>query len=577
MTDSWTDRVLRKNANEFLRRQRELIDLQIKRANKEERSAKRVAARNGYLYWIRAVSASCVAAFLLGLSLLVAATACSASRDHSPVLDVLSVTTEQTVHGLTGEVAAKRLLDRISKMQPWTGRPADTYANNWGEDLKVEIPSASVSLVELKRFLRELFVHPIHISGDITSSARGLTFAVRVGDKPGASFSGKNEELDGLFQQAAEFVLRETQPYRYARYLIENNRHDEGVDLLKELEWSDVPVERAWAHVSIGMEAASVGDLITDEEEQRAALKELPTLVQAVNNLIRVEVTLSHDASVLALADSCLSNESKMRKSVAPDWQESAIANCRVYRNEILGDYAEAIRDGSKAPLDRVYGPLSVAWLIEGQMFSHDLDGAVQTSLAKAPPDVQKMVRAYVELERGGPNAVKLWDDLYNEDKKGQLPQVRDVILRFSGSYLALARAESGDLSGAQQLIGSTPLDCYRCARFRGKIAQLADERDLAEKWFADAIGQAPLLPQAYIDRGQARLSSGDKDGALQDANRAVELGPHNADAWKLLGDILVKESRFQEALQKYDAAKKYSPHWNELNAARELATASTR
>jgi tetratricopeptide (TPR) repeat protein len=83
-------------------------------------------------------------------------------------------------------------------------------------------------------------------------------------------------------------------------------------------------------------------------------------------------------------------------------------------------------------------------------------------------------------------------------------------------------------------------------------------------------------LPQAYIDRGQAHLNWGDIDGALSDAVRAATVGPRDADAFKLWGDVLVKKGKPKDALGKFNEALMYSPHWKELRVARDSAARKT-
>ena len=58
----------------------------------------------------------------------------------------------------------------------------------------------------------------------------------------------------------------------------------------------------------------------------------------------------------------------------------------------------------------------------------------------------------------------------------------------------------------------------------------------------------------------------------MTDATRAATLSPHDGDAWKLWGDVLVKQGHAKEALAKYDEALKYAPNWKQLNEAREAA-----
>jgi Flp pilus assembly protein TadD len=148
-------------------------------------------------------------------------------------------------------------------------------------------------------------------------------------------------------------------------------------------------------------------------------------------------------------------------------------------------------------------------------------------------------------------------------------PASHDFMLRLHGLWLALAKAQFGDLRGGQALIAETPMDCRMCVDFRGRIAAMAGNTAEAEKWFARAIELAPKLPQVYIDRGHARLDRGDLAGALADASQSATLSPHDGDAWKLWGDVLAKQGHAKEALAKYDEALKFAPKWKQLREAR--------
>jgi hypothetical protein len=50
----------------------------------------------------------------------------------------------------------------------------------------------------------------------------------------------------------------------------------------------------------------------------------------------------------------------------------------------------------------------------------------------------------------------------------------------------------------------------------------------------------------------------------------ANERGPNWADPLKAWGDVLARESRTQQALEKYDQALKLAPNWTQLKDARE-------
>lgn len=72
------------------------------------------------------------------------------------------------------------------------------------------------------------------------------------------------------------------------------------------------------------------------------------------------------------------------------------------------------------------------------------------------------------------------------------------------------ALAKTGDLSGAETLINTTPLDCCRCVRIRGRIASLRQDWPAMDRWLGDAMQQAPSLPFAETEWGEALLAKGD-------------------------------------------------------------------
>jgi hypothetical protein len=78
----------------------------------------------------------------------------NAMEAHGVVIDVFQVPPDLAQRGLTGEVIAKQVLDRLTEMAAATSansaRPANSYSSDWGRDLKVEIPETGVSFGELE-------------------------------------------------------------------------------------------------------------------------------------------------------------------------------------------------------------------------------------------------------------------------------------------------------------------------------------------------------------------------------------------------------------------------------------------
>jgi len=83
--------------------------------------------------------------------------------------------------GMTGQVVASELLDGLASLQrkTVTARPASTYANDWGGDIKVEIPETGISIGELNRYLRQWLGSETRISGEVVRTPTGVAVTAR--------------------------------------------------------------------------------------------------------------------------------------------------------------------------------------------------------------------------------------------------------------------------------------------------------------------------------------------------------------------------------------------------------------
>ena len=131
---------------------------------------------------------------------------------------------------------------------------------------------------------------------------------------------------------------------------------------------------------------------------------------------------------------------------------------------------------------------------------------------------------------------------------------------------LAIALAEGGDFAGAEAAIGPTPGDCYDCVRVRGLVAAADKQWGRAEYWFARAVQQAPSIPFAYTDWGQALLKRDQPDAAIEKFKLANQKGPHFADPLEGWGEALMAKNQSHLALAKFKEAEKYAPNWGRLH-----------
>ncbi|HEY5071654.1 MAG TPA: hypothetical protein VII63_06445 [Caulobacteraceae bacterium] len=524
-------------------RQQRLVDLQLEHFHEERSLSSQAARRKRFSDRLRNALQAFVAVIASVGALGVVGMVWAAAHDHGLVVEAFSVPPDLAQRGLTGQVVAKQVLDRLSDMQGQTesARAASSYGNNWGDDLKVEIPQTGVSLGELGRYLRGWLGHETRISGEVWRTPAGLTITARVGDGAAKSFSGADVDFERLVRQAAEAVYARTQPYRYSQYLVASGRISEAPAVLSTLARDPDRLERAWAHYGLGtLDLELRGDAAADAREQRAALSELPAFPLRRRSDPRGIHPRARSGGVGA-ANRFLAASRSRSLDIAPERMDTSEAVVRLDRALIEGDAAEAIRQtphflrAYRSSFLKFQMKFPLSDVAYASALGHDVSSLHRAAgmLGRQNPYVQ-LADALVALDAGDASSVVLLGQLADSLPGMRLDYPDPFLPRTVACWLAIAKSRFGDPMGARALIETTPTDCCLCVRARGILAAAAGERREAERWFAEAIRQAPKLPQAYVDRGSARLAWGDAQGALTDSRTASRLSPHYADAPKL-------------------------------------------
>ena len=573
--EAGADPAMKGDASAFLRAQQQLVDLQVRHFEEERRLAIAAAKRKRLSDRLRNGLQLFLALVLTGTVVGLGTMIWDAAHDEGLVVEAFEVPENLAQRGLTGKVIARQVLDRLSAMQEQTlsMRAPSSYQNNWGDDFKVAIPETGVSIGELRRYLAVWLGHQTRITGEIFRNAGGLSVTARVGESPGVVISGAEEELGRLVQKVSEVIYAHTQPYRYAVYIDRNGPTPEGNATVARILESADPVERAWAHVHVGVQALAKGDYVTSAARLRDALAEEQDFVPALWNLEYVEGSLGHYQEAWRLTGVCLAAQRSLKRDIAREQRKSLMATVSWLRHHLVADYQEAVLQARQL----AHGPSSEYWddgnrdLAQSLILNHDLAAARHAASRLAADDpVRLQIPGLAALESGDRAALDLLAQAVKLADAYVWDMSHDYLREPPALSLAIAKARFGDATGAQALLAPMPSDCYPCARARGVVAAIVGDRTAAEQWFAVAIKQGPSLPQAFVERGSANLAWGNVTGAVTDAEHAVQLSPHYTEAWKLWGDALVRQAHFKLALAKYDDALKYAPDWASLKDARD-------
>jgi len=490
----------------------------------------------------------------LAIAAFLSAMAWNAHEDHGVSIEAFSVPPDLAQRGLTGQVVASQILDRLATLQAATvtARPASTYANDWGGDIKVEIPETGVSIGELNRYLRQWLGGETRISGELVRTPAGLAVTARADASPGRRFQGAEADIDKLVDQAAEAVYADTQPYRYAVYLASIGHKEQALAAFARLATSGRPVERAWAYTGWASllwkdykfrQAAAVARkaLAIDPHLQSAEV----FLTSSVYQLGRLEEAVEGSRRIVASLKGPSFNPSGAQDRV---WD---LVTAEGELAELRADYPTAVRLLTREQL-----------AMEG--FAYDIRQDAGLALI-ASHDVTAGARLMVGL-------IPVPDDrIALEDWKSVTASL-DALLRAPNSapisaprFIAMTAtvyAHAGRLAEARALLSDTAMDCAWCLMARGLLA--AQQRDWAavDRWYGEAARQTPSVPLAYTDWGKALLEKGDLDGAIDKLSRAHRITPAFADPLELWGEALMRKGDLAGAIAKFQAADKSAPRW---------------
>lgn len=520
-----------------------------------------------------------IAGFLGVFALIVGAAVWNAASDESLVIDAFTAPPDLQAQGYSGEVVAAMLLDELSAMdaQTETLRARETLKNDWSGDLKVEVPQTGVSLGELDRGLRRWLGHQTHVEGNLAHRGEHLALTVRSSAGSAQTFEGGAGDIEALVRKAAEATFAATQPYLFSKYLEQHERIPEALDVARRVAVSSAPAaERAWAYGQVS-NLLFYSDLPAAATAARRGIALEAGNGLAYVNLAGASQMLGHDE------DEWLNERICLPLMHANNAGFSATANAIAYANDglladLVGDFASAARiyaDPHVAESDYESSTALLPAVIAYELArAHDVNGS--RAVPDALPDAQMIPHFHwtgdaivAEYERAAAlddwaaAAASLEPTLAAAARFGYLGTI--ATQRFLLPRRALALAHMGRIVEAVAVLADTPLDCIRCLRARGVVAALAGDAAQSDRWFTQAVHDAPSLPFAYAEWGEAKLARGDAEGAVALFRQAYEKSSRWADPYKLEGDALVKQNQPGAALDRYADAAERAPHWGGL------------
>ncbi len=527
-----------------------------------------------------------LALIFLIVAAVVVGTIWSAHEASGLVIEAFQVPPDLAGRGLSGQVVASRLLDKVSHLQDATDslRAPSSYADNWGDDIKVQIPDTGVSIGEAVRYLKQALGRETHITGAIWRQGDGVAVVARAGADEGTVFTGKDSELDALLQKAAEAVFERTQPYRAAVYYAQRNQQPQADAILHGLLVTAPPHEKAWVIALLSNDDYQHADFRAAIAKSSQAVAFDPDNALAPENRAEGERELGWDEAALADFRRTFALMTGDRSDLNPAKLDVAVRFAQAQILMRLGDFTTAERLTAEVETMPNYSGSAAnsyffdMWL-KGAL--HDRSGVARMAAAPLPGNnVDRHFRLYFQTQAqvlsGDPRAgIATYRALLVSPAGPNLKRFMDVTdATMPRAFHALALAETGDFAGADAAVAGTPTDCDSCMVVRGEIATREKQWDRAALWLAAAEKHAPSLPFADEAWGRMLLARGDAAGAIAKFERAHGKGARYADALEGLGEALMAANRSDLALAKFAEADTLAPHWSRLHWQWSLALA---
>jgi tetratricopeptide (TPR) repeat protein len=502
-----------------------------------------------------------------------------AYRSRGLIISAFSVPQSLADRGLTGELIAGKLQDRLIRMDAETDslRASDTYRNAWSGNIQLQIPETGVSIGELQQVLRRLLGNQSQVTGSVYESGNGFRMTVRIEGRRGDTFEIPEAKLDAALEAAAKSIFLRTQPYLYATWLAKSRNTNGAFAVYDRLISTGPKSERAWGLLGRGtFTQIEKGDLAALQYRIDAA-KSAPDNGLALHNLSTSEWRLGKAEDAFQTRMDIVRRMDTVSRSVRKEAREEWKNRGRALLHLMKADYGSALSSLEKAQLpvgsvtsDKELRPVALVGLHQPRKAMQAL-GSGSSKLPNITHGVLNNESLLIEarlailIEQGSwKDAVKTAEDAKEMFRGWEAG--RDIQRRRLDPLAAYAQARAGNGRAAISLIRPAPVDCYQCSILRGRTAVELGDFASSDRWFARALAQGPSLAFAEYHWASARFKARDYAGAMRLATIAHRKAPDWADPLKLLGDILLAQGRIRAAESRYAAAARRASDWRSLH-----------
>ena len=496
-----------------------------------------------------------------------------ATQADGVIVEPFRISAPLVAEGVSGEVMASQVLDGLSSLRAETvetGRGRE-YENAWGQEISVAIPTTGINLGDLQTALRRWLGHETVISGEAFRLPSGdIALRARVRGGRVIRAQGPAGDLESVAGALARGIYAETQPVRFARWLVDHGDVPAGLALAQKTALSAKDRRaRAEAYAEWANATDRAGSSRDALALSRKARRLAPDWWLPAFQLSGHEFNLGHsEAALIYMRDAV---RLKARDPSLPK-DERGTSFYRMRAAAMVSDFVErepqllaAQEDPATiaeqgATLDRAVA----SGMANG---GHDILGA-RARLAR--PQFVRPWRGEIELVALSAARMSILEAAEDWEVLAKEPLSSSPTAQWGkgggNGLIGLAKVASGDVAGGMMILDAAPTDCDGCMLYRARALALTGANAEADRLAAAVEARTPSIPTASLVRGRIRLDAGNPAAALASLREAQKRQPNWADPYRYDGDALAQLRRWTEAVAAYEKAFKLAPKWGGLH-----------
>jgi tetratricopeptide (TPR) repeat protein len=222
------------------------------------------------------------------------------------IIEPFQVPLDLEKQNITGQAIVNKLVDQIEIIKAnadTTYKKLDVKPTFYDSQLEILIPVSGISLKSLLQNIKNfLGKKQTRISGEVVMNDKKLILTIRVFGEPSKTFTGSLDDLDDILKEAAQYILKYTQPYLLAYYLFYNYNEDDKESAMDMIHYALTHPPKDDDAMAYNLE----GNILFEEKKYEEAIKSYKKAIELDSKSPDAYNNWAYTLNVLGKTDSAI-------------------------------------------------------------------------------------------------------------------------------------------------------------------------------------------------------------------------------------------------------------------------------